>query len=474
MASPSSIDFASLSLDDLKARQDEQGQHVRKLKGDKAPKEEIDAAVKVLLDIKKHVAEKEAASAPPAEEKTQVVDAYNVSAGDEGVDYTKLVREFGTRLIDDALLNEMKDIISPHPLHVFLRRGLFFSHRDFDRVLRLKREGKPFYLYTGRGPSSDSLHLGHVMPFMFTKYLQDVFDVPLVVQMTDDEKFLVKDLSYEEVNRMLIENVKDIIACGLDPNKTFIFNNLDYIGTMYPQVVKIQKKITHTTIANMFGFANEDNIGKWGFPAFQAAPAFSASFPQIFNGRKDIHCLIPCGIDQDPFFRLTRDIAEKPGLKGKKCALLHSKFLPALQGANSKMSASATASAIYMSDTPKQIKNKINKYAFSGGGATLEEHREKGGNTDVDVPYQYLKVFLDDDAELARIKKEYEAGTMSTGEIKKILIDCLTEIVTEHQKKRAEITDDTIKLFMTPRKLAYDYEAPPVQNNKKKQKNKKN
>ena len=30
------------------------------------------------------------------------------------------------------------------------------------------------------------------------------------------------------------------------------------------------------------------------------------------------------------------------------------------------------------SDTPKQIKSKVNKYAFSGGGATVEEHREKG------------------------------------------------------------------------------------------------
>lgn len=38
--------------------------------------------------------------------------------------------------------------------------------------------------------------------------------------------------------------------------------------------------------------------GKMAFPAVQAAPAFSSSFPQIFGGRKDIHCLIPCAIDQ--------------------------------------------------------------------------------------------------------------------------------------------------------------------------------
>ena len=55
--------------------------------------------------------------------------------------------------------------------HHFLRRGLVFSHRDFDHILTLKEQGKPFYLYTGRGPSSESLHVGHLVPFIFTKYV---------------------------------------------------------------------------------------------------------------------------------------------------------------------------------------------------------------------------------------------------------------------------------------------------------------
>jgi tryptophanyl-tRNA synthetase len=56
---------------------------------------------------------------------------------------------------------------------------LFFSHRDFDKILDKYEAGEPFFLYTGRGPSSDALHLGHTIPFTFTKWLQDVFDVPL-------------------------------------------------------------------------------------------------------------------------------------------------------------------------------------------------------------------------------------------------------------------------------------------------------
>ena len=61
--------------------------------------------------------------------------------------------------------------------------GIFFSHRDLDIVLDNYEKGKPMYLYTGRGPSSEALHLGHLIPFMFTKYLQDVFGCILVVQV---------------------------------------------------------------------------------------------------------------------------------------------------------------------------------------------------------------------------------------------------------------------------------------------------
>jgi tryptophanyl-tRNA synthetase len=51
------------------------------------------------------------------------------------------------------------------------------------------------------------------------------------------------------------------------------------------------------------------------------------------------------------------------------------------------MSSSVYSSAILLTDTEKVIKDKINKYAFSGGRQTVEEHREKGADLEVDVPY---------------------------------------------------------------------------------------
>ncbi|KAI7901097.1 uncharacterized protein BX663DRAFT_514900 [Cokeromyces recurvatus] len=375
------------------------------------------------------------------------VEGAIVDGVQQAIDYNKLIEQFGTRHIDDALLERFEKLTGRRP-HIFLRRGTFFSHRELNVILDRYEQKKPFFLYTGRGPSSSSMHLGHMVPFIFCQWLQDVFDVPIVIQLTDDEKFLFKpNLTVEMCQQFAYENAKDIIACGFKPEKTFIFSNFDNVGgAFYRNVVKISRCITLSQSKATFGFNDSDNIGKAHFVSVQAAPSFSNSFPQIFGEKKDIPCLIPCAIDQDPYFRLTRDVAKR--LKYLKPSLIHAKFFPALQGPQTKMSASLDTSAIFMSDTPKQIKNKINKHAFSGGGATIEEHRANGGNPDVDVAYQYLSFFLEDDEELKKIHDSYKSGELMTGELKKICIEVLQKFVADFQERKSKITDETIAFFM--------------------------
>ena len=388
------------------------------------------------------------------EEEEDVVDPWTVSSkSDKGVDYDKLTKKFGCSTIDEELIRRIEKVTGKK-CHHMIKRGMFFAHRDLQHVLNEVEKGNPFYLYTGRGPSSDSMHVGHLIPFIITKWLQETFDVPLVIQLTDDEKYLWKDLKVEETKRMAFDNAKDIIALGFDPKKTFIFSDFNHVGgAFYENMLQIMKHVTFNQVKGIFGFNESTNIGKIMFPAIQAAPSFSSSFPFIFGNKRDMTCLIPCAIDQDPYFRMTRDIA--PVLKCKKPALILSKFFPALQGAKSKMSASDANSSIFLTDTPKQIKNKINKYAFSGGGATEQEHREHGGNCDVDVAYQYLTFFLEDDDKLEKIRKDYTSGELLTGHLKKELIDVLTPIIEEHQKRRKTITDDIALEFMTPRDLEW-------------------
>ncbi|KAL9645586.1 hypothetical protein ABK040_000649 [Willaertia magna] len=422
------------------------------------------------------------------EVKEQLVTPWDVEAEtDMGIDYMKLIRRFGSSEIQEDLIERLERLTG-RPAHHFLKRKIFFSHRDMHKLLDYYEQGKPFYLYTGRGPSSESMHMGHLIPFLFTKYLQDVFDVPLVIQMTDDEKFLWKDLTLEEAHRLTYENAKDIIALGFDKNKTFIFSNLEYMGHLYPTVCQIEKSVTTSQVKGTFGFEDSDNIGKFSFPAIQAAPSFYTAFPHIFpeeelaaldkqlegdkkkkkksskskNAKKDILCLIPCAIDQDPYFRLTRDVAPKLGFQ--KPVLIHSKFFPALQGAAKKMSASSDISSIFLTDTSNKIKDKINKHAFSGGGATREEQEKYGANLSVDVSIKYLEFFMEDDNKLAEICEKYSTGKMLTGEVKKILIEILQKIVKEHQERRAKITDEEVKEFLSVRKLGFKWsERKPPQ-----------
>ncbi|CAJ0761608.1 18027_t:CDS:10 [Entrophospora sp. SA101] len=382
----------------------------------------------------------------------QIINPWNVNGAvvdgkQQAIDYDKLIEQFGTKRIDKDLL-ERFETLTGKKCHIFLRRGVFFSHRELGMILDRYEKKKPFFLYTGRGPSSTSMHLGHMVPFIFCQWLQEVFDVPIVIQLTDDEKFLFKpDLTLEKANQFARENAKDIIACGFKLEKTYIFSNLDSVSkAFYHNIVRISKCITTSQSKSTFGFNDSDCIGKIHFVAVQAAPSFSNTFPQIFGTKSDIPCLIPCAIDQDPYFRLTRDVAHK--LKYPKPSLIHAKFFPALQGSQTKMSASDNNSAIFMTDTPNQIKSKINKCAFSGGGDTLELHKLHGGNPDIDVAYQYLCVFLDDDEELNNIYKNYKSGELLTGQLKARCIQVLQKFVGDFQKRKSEINDESLNEFM--------------------------
>ncbi len=79
------------------------------------------------------------------------------------------------------------------------------------------------------------------------------------------------------------------------------------------------------------------------------------------------------------------------------------------------MSASLPDTCILLTDTAKQIKNKINRKAFSGGQDTAEKQRELGADLEIDVPYNYLQFFLEDDDEFKQIGEDYSSGKLMTG-----------------------------------------------------------
>lgn len=344
------------------------------------------------------------------------------------VDYKRLVKEFGLGVIDESMLARIKKHAGE--LHPMLKRKIFFAHRDMNWILDEYEKGNKFFLYTGCGPSGP-IHLGHLQTWYFTKWLQDKFDVDLYFQFTDDEKFLIKDMTYDEIQGWMKENMLDVIAVGFNPKKTHFLIDTKHASLIYPEAIKVAKKITFSAVKSSFGLTESSNIGQIFFTSVQAVPAF---LPSVLAGKK-IPCLIPHAVDQDPHFRLTRDILPKIG--HYKPASIQCSFLPPLTGSSGKMSSSEASKGILSTDTSNQVKKKINKYGFSGGQPTLEEHKELGGNPDIDVSFQYLKfMFEDDDKKLDKIENDYRAGKLSTGDLKKYTIDKISKFLSEHQKRR--------------------------------------
>jgi tryptophanyl-tRNA synthetase len=359
------------------------------------------------------------------------------------VDYDKLVKEFGVAKIDQKLLKRIEKIAGES--HYMLDRGIFFCHRDLNWILDEYEKGNKFFLYTGRAPSGHT-HLGHIMPWLFTKWLQDSFGAELWFQFPDEEKFLFKkDLEYADVQKYLEENMLDVVALGFNQKKTHFLIDTKHAGIMYPEAIKVAKKITYSTVKATFGFDNEQNIGAIFYTAMQAVPAF---LPSVIH-KKNIPCLIPHGIDQDPHFRVSRDVIPKLGFS--KPASIQCKFLPPLQGAAGKMSSSDPTTTIFTTDSPKDVEKKIKKYAFSGGRDTIEDHRKHGGNPDVDVAFQYIFFFEPNGTKVQKIHDDYKKGKLLTGELKAICIETINAFLAEHQRRREEAKGRVSDFIFTQR-----------------------
>src|SRR3989344_739103 len=129
------------------------------------------------------------------------------------IDYNRLINEFGLSKLTSSDIKRIEKIAGG--LHHQLRRGIFFANRDLKWCLDEYENGNKFFLYTGCGPSGP-IHLGHLSIWLFTKWLQDRFGAELWFQFTDDEKFLFKDKSYDEIQKWTYENMLDVIAVGFD------------------------------------------------------------------------------------------------------------------------------------------------------------------------------------------------------------------------------------------------------------------
>ena len=336
----------------------------------------------------------------------------------------KLVKDFGA-----SPLSSLKSV----PDFYTFKKKLIYSHRDFDKFFKAIKKGEKCAIVSGFN-ASGTIHLGHKPVFDTNLYFQKKYGIPVFIPISDDESYVAgKVKSQEEALKYSLELAKELLAYGFDPHKTYFI--IDQIYTnIYNLAIKLSKKINLSTIKAVYGYKSEENIGLHFYSAVQSSHIL---FPQEEFGIK--HVLVPIGPDEDAHIRVCRDIALKMGYN--KPSILHISFMPGLDGL--KMSKSKN-NAVFFKENLKSLKKKVNK-AFSGGQETVEEHRKKGGDPLTDISCQYLSTFFLDEKESKKLFKDYRAGKLLSGEVKKMLNLELSEMITKFQKNLDKVKVKDLK-----------------------------
>ncbi len=345
------------------------------------------------------------------------------------VDYNKLMKKFG--------INSIQSLPKVFNDNILFRRKIVFAQREFSKILDALKNKRKFVMMTGLMPSG-KFHFGHALLVQQMIFYQKL-GANIYIAVADLEAYTARKKNLKDLRKTAIEEyLTNYVALGLNLKKCDIYFQSDRSkerkksSSYYTLASNFSRYATFNEFKGVYG-----NItpGKMNASLLQAADMYHPQLPE-FEG-SSVVTFIPVGIDQDPHIRIARNIARRDkDYKFSPIASTYHLFLPGLKG-NGKMSSSDENSFISLTDSPKEVETKIKKYAFSGGKDTLEEHRKKGGNPDIDVSFQYLKMFFEsDDKKLQKIYDDYKSGKMLTSELKQILIKKINAFLKDHQKKR--------------------------------------
>jgi len=349
------------------------------------------------------------------------------------IDYTKLIKEFGLQPMN------FNDLPKAFHKEVLFRRGIVFAHRSFGSIVSAIENKKPFVMMTGCMPTG-KFHIGHMLLARQIIFYQSL-GAKVYICVADIEAYNARGQSLEESRKIAIEEyLLNYIALGLKPEHCDFYFQSDRSkdGKKADAYYRLQNLVArHVTFNEFKAVYGEITPGKMISALLQASDMLHAQLPEFEH---PLPVIVPVGIDQDPHIRLTRDILGRVNNYNnfnfkELCSTCHT-FIPGLTGG--KMSSSDATSFIALTDSSEDAAKKIKKYAFSGGRDTIDEHRKHGGNPDIDVSYQWLRVFEEDDVLLKKIYDDYKSGSLLSGELKNLLISKLTPFLTEHQKKREE------------------------------------
>ncbi len=321
----------------------------------------------------------------------------------------------------------------------YIRRGMIFGHRGFEKIDKAIRNGDPFVMMTGLMPSG-KFHFGHKMVADEIIWFQEK-GAKTYIAAADIESYLMRSVPLKDARSIAVEEyLTNYIALGLDPRATNFWFQSDYVPDYYRLADVAANEVTFNELRAIYGDMSPNKIVS---VLKQAADILHPQLP-AFEGK--MPTIVPVGADQDPHIRLTRDIASRLNQLHDfevPSATFH-RFMEGLQGG--KMSSSDPKSYIALSEDPKSARKKLMS-ATTGGRETAEEQKKLGGMPDVCSVYKFYYYHLvDDDERMKEMYEECKSGDILCGECKQRCADMLEAFLEEHQKKMGKARKAARKL----------------------------
>jgi len=341
-------------------------------------------------------------------------------------DYERLYREFGIKPFK-PLLPEI-----PEP-NMFMRRGIIFGHRDFERIVEAIKNNGEFAVLSGIKPTGE-FHLGTLMTAREIIYFQKQ-GAKTFYCVADVEAYEDNNIPLEKSGKIAVGNIADVLALGLDPKKAYIYRQSKEMRVRDFALI-FARKVTLATMKAIYG---ERNIGLYVSALIQAGDILLPQH-EDFGGPKPT--VVPVGIDQDPHLRFTRDLAQK--FKRKYGFILPSstyhKLIKGLDG-SPKMSKRNPMSYFTLHEPPEMIAKKISN-AFTGGRPTVKEQRELGGIPEVCSVYAInMFHFMENDEEVIKLYNDCKSGNIICGECKQRTIEIVLRFIRNLEEKRKKFID---------------------------------
>jgi tryptophanyl-tRNA synthetase len=338
-------------------------------------------------------------------------------------DYSELFELFGIEPIEN-LINKISD-----PGH-YLRRSIIFGHRELAKIMNAIEKNEEYAVMSGIKPTG-ALHLGSKMTAEEIIYFQSLSKKSKAFYaIADVEAYCDNGLPFTETAEIAVNNLADILALGLKPERAYVYKQSEEIRVMNLALI-FSRKVTKNTIEAIYG---ERPFGLYLSALVQAGDIL---LPQLkdFGGPKPV--LVPVGADQDPHIRLTRDLARKHYNEFKfilPSATYH-KLIRSLTG-DFKMSKRDPMSLLTLDDPPDLAKKKVMN-CYTGGRETISEQKKYGGEPEKCVPYELcLFHFCKGDDKVKEMYQECGQGGRTCGDCKAEIAEIVANFLSEHQQKK--------------------------------------